>query len=379
MASVHKPHGTPYWYCQYCNSSGKWVKKSTRLKDQKQAKIWCDSLQQAENQIGRGRASEKQLRRLIDATMTKITGRSIALPTVREWFRQWLSGKEGGSAPRTIVRYKQSVANFLEFLGKRADDPIDTINQTDIVAFRQYLRDEGRAAPTINLVIGRILGSAFRLAHAQGLVERNPLAGLPRLTERGLKRKGTFTLEQVRQLLAVADNEWRGVIIAGFTTGARLSDIVNLRWEDIDRGDDMIVFLQAKTQTQMVAAIHPDMQQWFNEQKDHPAEGPIFPGLTGRYSGGRSGLSGAFARLMDKAGIQSDKIRDRHGKEGRSVRSLSFHSFRHGAASAIFKSKVIETAQKHITGHTRGQTLRTYTHHDVEAIKAASSLIPRIL
>ena len=80
---------------------------------------------------------------------------------------------------------------------------------------------------------------------------------------------------------------------------------------------------------------------------------------------------------MAKAGIESAEIRKRQGR-GRSVRALTFHSFRHGAASAIFKSKLIEQAQKHVTGHARGQTLKRYTHHDIESIKAASSLIPRI-
>jgi integrase len=84
-----------------------------------------------------------------------------------------------------------------------------------------------------------------------------------------------------------------------------------------------------------------------------------------------------FARVMERAGIESAKIRQKQGK-GRSVRALTFHSFRHGAASHVFKRKLIEQAQKHVTGHSRGDTLKRYTHVDLEAIKAASSMIPRI-
>ena len=84
-----------------------------------------------------------------------------------------------------------------------------------------------------------------------------------------------------------------------------------------------------------------------------------------------------FARIMVKAGIESATIRERQGK-GRRVHALTFHSFRHSAASAIFKSKVIEEAQKRVTGHSRGQTLKQYTHVDLEAVKQATSMIPRL-
>ena len=84
-----------------------------------------------------------------------------------------------------------------------------------------------------------------------------------------------------------------------------------------------------------------------------------------------------FSGIMKKAGIASENIREKVDK-GRSVRALSFHSFRHSAASAVFRSKVIEAAQKHVTGHTRGQTLKTYTHVDLDAVKAASGMIPRL-
>jgi len=72
------------------------------------------------------------------------------------------------------------------------------------------------------------------------------------------------------------------------------------------------------------------------------------------------------------------KIREKGDGQGRSVHALSFHSFRHSAASNVFKGKLIEQAQKSVTGHTRGQTVKIYTHVDVDAVRAATSMIPRI-
>jgi integrase len=337
---------------------------------------WCLALQAAQDAISRGSASEAQLRNIINQTMVKVTGQDVAMPTVREWLQQWLDGKEGANARNTLTRYRQSVADFLAFLGQRADGRLESIRQRDVIEFRKHLREQGKSPVTINLVVSRIIAAPFRQAFNQGLIRHNPMAGIPRLSERGGERKQAFTVEQVRKLLAAAGGEWKGAILAAYTTGARLGDVANLRWQDIDFDNDVITFIQGKTQSEAVIGLHPDFEAHLKSLGAQT--GPIFPSLAGRPISGRNGLSADFVRIMEKAGIESTKIRERQGKGGRSVRALSFHSFRHGAASHVFTSKLIEQAQKHVTGHTRGDTLKRYTHVDLDAVKAASTLIPRL-
>ena len=80
---------------------------------------------------------------------------------------------------------------------------------------------------------------------------------------------------------------------------------------------------------------------------------------------------------MRKAGIESIVIRETQGL-GRSVQDKSFHSLRHGAASHVFAGKVIEETVKRVTGHGRGESHRHYLHVDLAAVRAATSLIPRL-
>jgi integrase len=318
MCSIHKRHKSKYWQCEYRDATGKWRKCSTKLQGRQEARKWCMALQRAQNKLSHGAASEAQLRRIISSTMEEITGRGLATPTVREWFTQWLDAKEGANAATTVARYRQAVASFLEFLGKQADSRLESISSKDAIAFRKHLREQGRVATTVNLA-SSIIAAPFKLALNQGLIDHTPLAGIPRLTERGVKRKGTFTLSQVRQLLAAADNEWKGCILIGFTTGARLGDAANMRWEALDFDNGVIAFVQAKTQTQAVVGLHPDLEAWLLEQKDRPASGPIFPGLAGHRLAGAGGLSRQFMKLMEKAGIHSPVIREKQGR-GKSVR-----------------------------------------------------------
>ena len=381
MASVHRRFKSPYWVCQYLSADGRWLKRSTKLKDRKRALEWCIALQGAQDAISRGSASEAQLRAIIDSTMEKITGHGLASPTVQEWFRQWLDGKVGANSPNTLTRYRQSVDDFLSFIGQKAGGRLESVQQRDIIAFRTFLREQGKSPATLNLTVAKIIAAPFRQAFAQGLIRHNPTAGLPRLSEHGRKRKQAFTVDQVRKLLAAAEGEWRGAILAGYTTGMRLGDVVNLKWENIDFDNGVIAFRQQKTQSEdddaTVIGLHPDFEAYLKGLKVRALTGPIFPGLAGRQSSGRSGLSMEFGRIMSRASVESATIREKHGK-GRRVRALSFHSFRHSAASLVFKGKLIEQAQKAVTGHSRGETVRHYTHIDIEGAKQAASMIPRL-
>ena len=381
MASIHKRVGSPYWVCEYRSADGRWLKCSTKLRGKKEAQDWCVSMQAAQDTISRGSASEAQLRDIITQTMARIEGRDMTMPSVREWFQQWLDAKAGANSEHTLTKYKQSVKDFLAFLGQKADGRLESVTQRDVIDFRSQLRKEGRSPTTVNLTVAKIIAAPFRQAFTQGLIRHNPTAGLPKLTDTAKKRKQAFTAAHVKKLAATAKGDWKGAILCGYTTGMRLGDVVALEWENLDFENGVIVFRQGKTQSAdddaTVIGLHPDFSDWLKSKKIRPLAGPVFPSLAGRGSSGRSGLSMEFSGIMKKAGIASENIREKVDK-GRSVRALSFHSFRHSAASAVFRSKVIEAAQKHVTGHTRGQTLKTYTHVDLDAVKAASGMIPRL-
>jgi integrase len=382
MPSIHRRLKSPYWVCEYHAADGRWLKRSTKLKDRRQALRWCLALQDAQDKIAGGSASEAQLRNIISETFEKVTGARIASPRLREWLQQWLEGKVGANSPHTITRYRQAVEDFLKFMGPKASGTLESVSQRDVIAFRTFLREQGMSPRTINLRIAKIVAAPFRQAFAQGLIRHNPIAGLPRLSEKGGTRKQAFSMEQAQRLVAAAEGEWRGAILAAYTTGMRLSDVVNLRWESIDSDNSVIAFHQGKTQSESgddatVIGLHPDFDEYLKGLKVRALTGPIFPALAGRQSSGRSGLSMAFGRIMARAGIESAVIREAQGR-GRRVRALSFHSFRHSAASTIFNAKVIEEVQKRVTGHARGQTLKHYTHVDLTAVKQATLMIPRL-
>jgi len=60
------------------------------------------------------------------------------------------------------------------------------------------------------------------------------------------------------------------------------------------------------------------------------------------------------------------------------IQSLTFHSFRHGAATAVFKNAALKDIARRVTAHTSRGVVDRYIHEDIEAIREATNLIPRL-
>jgi integrase len=126
-------------------------------------------------------------------------------------------------------------------------------------------------------------------------------------------------------------------------------------------------------------ALHPDFTDWIAKQSvpDDP-DAYVFPTLANRSGAGRNGLSRAFERIMERAGIKPRLIRERIGGKSRSLRGLSFHSFRHSAASAVFNQAALREITRRVTNHAAGGVVDRYIHQDLVALREATKLIPRL-
>jgi integrase len=104
---------------------------------------------------------------------------------------------------------------------------------------------------------------------------------------------------------------------------------------------------------------------------------PVFPGLAGKSGAGKSGLSMQFKRIMERAKIKGRLLREANGA-GRSQSSLSFHSLRHSFNSAMANAGVSSEVRQKLTGHSSAKMNAQYTHHELEELRIAVSVIPSI-
>jgi integrase len=127
----------------------------------------------------------------------------------------------------------------------------------------------------------------------------------------------------------------------------------------------------------VVIPIHPVFASWLSKQTRGIGKAPVFPSLAGKSGAGKSGLSMAFKRIMEHAGIQGRILRERNG-EGRSQSSLSFHSLRHSFNSELANANVSQEIRQKLTGHASAQMNEVYTHRELEPLRAAIAALPQV-
>jgi integrase len=109
-----------------------------------------------------------------------------------------------------------------------------------------------------------------------------------------------------------------------------------------------------------------------------PSDDPeafLFPSLAGERGPGKFGLSNEFKKIMARAKIVGKELKSQGGSMR--ISSLSFHSLRHSAATSIYGNAALESIAKRVTGH-RSDALKKYVHEDLEVLRKAITLIPRL-
>ena len=116
-----------------------------------------------------------------------------------------------------------------------------TITEDVIEGFYAELLAAGRAASTRNHYV-TILNALFRWAARKGAIARSPLSADSSLRRsKAAQRRRRISAEEERALLAAADDLTRGagprlqwIIIAALETGARLGELLAIRWADVN-------------------------------------------------------------------------------------------------------------------------------------------------
>jgi integrase len=388
MASItkdtHQPPKTPFWIACFngVGSDGRVrrFKRSTKTTDRKLAQKMADEWEALEKLAGEKRLTESQCRKVVAQMYERTVGEPLHFKTAREYLAECAESKKNETELRAWLKYDQIVTEFLAHIGVKADRLLREITPADLRSCRDALKRKGLAAPTVNHAV-KILRMPFKAAHDAGYIDINPNT---KNTVRPVKdearnvEKDVFTREQLSELVkAAASEDWTGAILCGYYTGLRLRYIADLQWSAVDLEGRIIKVTTRKTGKTVTVPIHPQFAAWLDKQTRGIGKAPVFSTLAGKAGGGKSGLSMAFRRIMERAKIKGRLLREANGV-GRSQSSLSFHSLRHGFVSAMANAGVAQELRQKLTGHASAEMNAQYTHHELESLRAAVSVIPSI-
>jgi integrase len=193
-----------YYYVHYRDAKGIWRSISTRLTDEASAREFM-------------------------SRFVPSNGKLTSPQRLSDFMPPFLEYSITNHAPATTSRFKFAYDSFIKIIGDRA---LTEYRPFDIEAYKS--RRAKSVLPTSVNVDLRMLKAMFSVAVKWDLLEKSPFKGV-RLMRIPEQRPMFFTREQFSQFLAAIDREWlRNLVLFAVNTGLRRSELVNLRWEDID-------------------------------------------------------------------------------------------------------------------------------------------------
>ncbi|HOW96729.1 MAG TPA: tyrosine-type recombinase/integrase [Kiritimatiellia bacterium] len=377
MASIHKLPNCKNWFVQLTNADGKRTFRATHTADRKLARKLADKYDEAARQARARRLTEATARKFIKECYELANLEPLQSDTVRAYAEAWLKRKESELADSSLREYKKTVDHLAASLGKRFERPMDTISRQDAARFRDSLTSRVSGSTTNKyLKIARVLwGSAQR----DGLTLDNPFALTPTVRASKGKRR-PFTLAELKRILEVCNQEWRGMVLLGLYTGQRIGDLARLTWANTDTVNGEIYFTTGKTGRAMNIPIAAPLMRYFEglAAPDEP-DAPLFPNLVKQPS---STLSKGFRSVLGSAGLaEYSASHDGTGKGRDSKRDnggLSFHCLRHTATSLLKNAGVGEAVAMEIVGHNSAAVSQRYTHIETSVLREAVNKLPDV-
>lgn len=397
MPSLHKRAGSNFWSCSYTSTDGKRHLVSTKKTDKAEAHAFCLRLEALDRQTAAQGAtvSMQDTPELLEAGLKLMqaassgalseavgieyvnrllkasgAGSEIRGETVKDFFANWLAGKELSQAKHTGLRYKSAVSFFIQSLGKRSTLPLSAIGARDIEAFRNSrLKLVGASTVSDDM---KIIRSAFNRARRQGVIQVNPCEAVD-IPKSETQTREAFTASEVKALLATAPAEWKTPILLSFYAGLRLGDAVRLDWQSVDFSKGLLTFRAQKTKRIESLPLHPTLRRHL-EKIAGDSSGAISPKLAGQSTDGRSGLSRQFSNIVNEAGLGAPEGAKLEGNRRRFT-AKTFHSLRHGFVSAMANEGVSKELRMKLAGHTSEDVAAGYTHHELKRLQDAVNTI----
>ena len=378
MASVIRKPRSKFWFACFRDANGKQRRKSTKATDRKKAMKIAEQFEQ----VGQRRLPAKTVRETLAELYREIYNDNLPSSTVRRFIENWLNTKQPEVSPATFAFYKKSTAKLLEFLGPSADLDLASVTRTTLVEFRNLVAQ--KASPTTTNHDLKAIKAIFREAKRDGYIAEDPSEFVDTVRKSSQDSRRPFTVPEIRSVLAVADPEWRSMILFGLYTGQRLADIASLTWDNIDFGRNEIRLRSRKTAKRILIPIAKPLREQINalpvsDELGSPVHPKAFATINRQ---GRSGnLSNQFADLLAQAGLREKTPHRSKGKGRGSKRTsngLSFHSLRHTAVSLLKDAGIPEGVVMELVGHESKAMSAHYTHVGSEALEKAVATFPAI-
>ena len=297
---------------------------------------------------------------------------------IRDYFTDHLPRLRGAS-PHTIHSYRDSIVLLLRFLAAQAGKAVTQLDLVDIdpsgiLAFLSYLEKERKnGVPTRNIRLSAI----HALFHF--VASRNPehlelaqrVLGIPfkRARQRVIDYLEYEEIDSILQAIDRTNTQGArdyALLATMFNTGARVQEIADLRFRDLQLNKPFQVRLFGKGRKERYCPIWPQtasVLRSFCKARDPESQPEAHVFLNHRGAPlSRFGIRHILGQCLQRARDDVPNLRKKR---------LHPHSMRHSTAVALLKSGVDLSTISHLLGHASPTTTSRYAKVDLEMKRKA--------
>ncbi len=266
-------------------------------------------------------------------------------------------------SPHTLISYENDLQQFFTFLISQFEAPaIDKITAPLVRSWLAELKGDDLTGKSINRKISS-LKSFFKFMIKQGIIKQTPMATIvsPKISKRLPAFVADKDIETLFKYVTFEDN-WKGrterlVLQLLYNTGMRLSELVNLREDQIDSSYSQVKVL-GKGNKERIIPLAKDL---LGELQKYIAEKPVrLPAVENVFVNEKG--KPLYARYIYNLVTKNLAAVTTIDKKGP-------HVLRHTFATHLSNNGADLNAIKELLGHASLAATQVYTHNTIEKLK----------
>lgn len=289
--------------------------------------------------------------------------------------------KKGNERDEALYRGRWN--RFCEWL-KRNRPEIVSPAQVDEFTAKEFMADlKKTSAPKTFNLYRALFSQIWGLLAKRNMVSGNVWKEIKPLPVRGdVRPERTLTEAEIaaldKHLREKASKEMRLFFLLGLYTGQRSNDCALLKWDAIDFNANRIRCTPHKTETygtKVEIPIHETLADALLEVPPERRSGYVLPSIADAFLTRQSTVSRWIAEEFEAAGINTFAEGERNGRR---VKEVGFHSFRHTFVSICAMAGVPFSIVQAIVGHTNQRMTEEYAQIESAALNRVLTALPAL-
>ena len=286
---------------------------------------------------------------------------------MQEFLKEYLTyvRLEKNLSENSVLSYKNDLSKFIMYLKKTG---IEDLNKVTPLTISEYFNKQRRlemSGSTSSRYLSALKGF-FSYLYDQSYVENDP-TDILKSSRRRRKLPSVLTVNEINKIFKCPDTSTllglrdRAMLELCYSSGLRVSELINLKINDLLFGDEVIRVL-GKGSKQRIVPVGKSAVKWVTEYLKSAR-----PSLENKIRSQNIIFLNRRGTKLSRMGIW--KIFNRYTKEAGIKKEVHPHTFRHSFATHLVEGGADLRAVQEMLGHSDISTTQIYTHIDRDFVK----------